>query len=127
MIGGVAGPLARGAVRAAGVLLLALFLAELAPGAALAQGGAGDGQNGNTDRLIVADVPERGSRLHRLQARVIGHAKKRVLGLTRSEVWHVPKGQSQRIAERLVGLGIKVTRLREGWNHVLNAMCTRSR
>src|SRR5262249_1088035 len=73
----------------------------------------------DTDRLIVSHVPVHRSRLHRLLAKLIGRAKKRVLGLTRSEVWHVPKARSQRLVERLAKLGIKVTKLREDWNHIL--------
>jgi hypothetical protein len=92
----------------------------LAAGSASAQAPHGAAQPvAETERMIVSNVPEKGSRLHRLLSRLLGRAKKRALALTRSEVWHVPKGHSHRLAERLVGLGIKVTTLREDWNHIL--------
>jgi hypothetical protein len=105
---------------AARYLALVLCVVSLAAGDAAAQGTAPVAEKAaDTDRLIISEMPERGSRLHRLMSRLFGRAKKRILGLTRSEVWHVPKGQSQRLTERLVNLGIKVTKLRENWNHIL--------
>jgi hypothetical protein len=113
--------IARPQVRAARYLVLALCVVSLAAADATGQGTpAPDAEKAvGTDRLIISQMPEKGSRLHRLISRLIGRAKKRVLGLTRSEVWHVPKAQSQRLTERLVNLGIKVTKLREDWNHIL--------
>ena len=103
----------------AALFLVGLCLVALAPTGASAQGAPAAKETTDTDRLIVTNVPAQGSRLHRLLARLIGGVKKRVLGMTRSEVWHVPKAKSQRLAERLAKLGIKVTKLREDWNHIL--------
>jgi hypothetical protein len=112
MLGGVRAP-------HAALLLVGLCLFALAPTGASAQGASAAKEAADTERLIVTNVPAQGSRLHRLLAKLIGRAKRRVLGLTRSEVWHVPKARSQRLVERLVRLGVKVTTLREDWNHIL--------
>jgi peptidyl-Asp metalloendopeptidase len=103
----------------AALLLVGLCLFALAATGASAQSAPAAKAAADTDRLIVSNVPAQGSRLHRLLAKLIGRAKKRALGLTRSEVWHVPKARSQRLVERLVRLGVKVTTLREDWNHIL--------
>jgi len=77
---------------------------------------AGDAGN---DRLIISNMPERKRPVRDLFSKVLGKAKRRVLALTKSEVWSVPPSESHRLSQRLARLGIKVTKLGADWNHVL--------
>jgi hypothetical protein len=97
-------------------LVVVSILSFAAPGAR-AQGTPAADPAG--DKMIISQVPEQGSRLHRLLSKMLARGKKRLLGLTHSEVWSVRRSESQRLAEKLQRLGMKVTVLREGWNRIL--------
>ena len=97
-------------------LVVVSILSFAAPGAR-AQGTPAAEPAG--EKMIISQVPEQGSRLHRLLSKMLARGRKRLLGLTHSEVWSVRRSESQRLAEKLQRLGMKVTVLREGWNRIL--------
>src|SRR5262245_39807156 len=71
-----------------GAALLTLLLIA----AASAQNVAGREKRGiATETVIISNLPERKSRFYGLLAKVLGKAKGERLGLTRSEVWSIPK------------------------------------
>jgi hypothetical protein len=110
------------AVWRAALLALVLFTCA-APNARAQETPAGDP---GADKLIISQMPEHGSRLHRLLSRMLARGKKRWLGLSHSEVWSVPKSESKRMMEKLQKLGVKVTKLRENWTHILQRHKDRS-
>jgi hypothetical protein len=70
--------------------------------------------------VIISNPPEQGSRLHGLLAKLLGKPSGECLGATQSEVWPVRDFIKQRVEYRLNQLGLKVTQLRENWNHILS-------
>jgi hypothetical protein len=116
MISVLIGRCTRAIWRVALPMVMLSILSFVAPGAT-AQGTSAAAPA--ADKLIISQMPEQGSRLHRLLSKILARGKKRLLGLTHSEVWSVGRTESKRLTERLQKLGMKVTVLREGWNHIL--------
>jgi hypothetical protein len=95
----------------------------LATADALAQGAPARTQKGAqevapTETVIISNMPERKGRIYRLLERLFCKNNGAVTGAANSEVWSVPQGQSGRVSKWLERLGMKVTRLREDWNHL---------
>jgi len=87
---------------------------------ARAQGGEViTGKTAAEEQVIITNAQAHESRVHRFLSRLFGKAKGDKLQTTGSEVWTVPKEEAARIKRRLEQLGAKVTRLREGWNRIL--------
>src|SRR5262245_60746930 len=102
---------------AAGLLLQALAASPaLAQDAGLATGPAKDPAK---EKVIITPPPQQGSRLRAILAKLLGKDQREQLGSTKSEVWTVPQGRVERIKARFKALGLKVTQLREDWNHIL--------
>ena len=111
--------------------LLALLLFLLGAGEALAQGGSNRPQAGpqsgsadkggqtSSDMVIISNMPERKGPIYNLLKRLFCKNNGAVTGAANSEVWSVPQGQTNRVSKWLEGLGMKVTKLREDWNHIL--------
>jgi peptidyl-Asp metalloendopeptidase len=74
---------------------------------------------GATDMVIISNMPERKGVLYTLLKKLFCHNNGAVTGVSNSEVWSVPKGHTGRVSKWLESLGMKVTRLREDWNHLL--------
>jgi hypothetical protein len=72
-----------------------------------------------TEKVIISNPPAPGSRLHRLISRLLGKPQGERVGQTGSEVWPVRDFLKARVRLRLKQLGLKVTQLQEGWNHIL--------
>jgi hypothetical protein len=114
------------APRIAGALLTLSIISFAVPSAS-AQSTPGErssatadkGAPAANDRLIISNMPERKSSIHNVLSKMVARARKRVLGLTKCEVWSVPQSQSVRLTEKLQKLGLKVTKLRADWNHIL--------
>ena len=69
--------------------------------------------------MIISNMPQQRGRLNSLLQRILGKTKFEKLPHTNSEVWTVPKTRMARFRYRLRLIGVKVTYLRAGWNHVL--------
>src|SRR5262249_32781453 len=74
---------------------------------------------GPTDTVIISNMPERKGVIYSLLKRLFCHNNGAVTGVSNSEVWSVPRGHTGRVSKWLESLGMKVTRLREDWNHLL--------
>jgi hypothetical protein len=105
--------------RALGLTLTAglLLLTALAAAPALAQ--APEPATAGNEKVIITPPPQPGSRLRAALARLLGKAEREALGKTKSEVWTVPQARVERLKARFKELGLKVTQLREDWNHIL--------
>ena len=103
------------------VALLAAMLVQLATATpAPAQGGAGDHQAGAaSEKVIITPTPQQGSRLRAALSKLLGKDERQKLGATKSEVWTVPESRLARLKANFKALGLKVTQLREDWNHIL--------
>jgi hypothetical protein len=107
--------------------LLVLLLMLPGAGAALAQGGTGKsetarpekGSQAPTDMVIISNMPERKGPIYNLLKKLFCRNNGAVTGAANSEVWSVPQAQTSRVSKWLEGLGMKVTKLREDWNHIL--------
>ena len=75
--------------------------------------------SGPTDTVIISNMPERKGPIYTLLAKLFCKNTGAVTGAENSEVWSVPQGQTSRVSKWLERLGMKVTRLREDWNHIL--------
>ena len=115
-------PLAR---PCAGLLALALALLVLTAAQAWAQGTpappdpSAQPAAGPSDMVIISNMPERKGVLYTLLKKLFCHNNGAVTGVSNSEVWSVPRGHTGRVSKWLESLGMKVTRLREDWNHLL--------
>ena len=122
----------RYAGRGGPLALLAFLLLLFGAGEALAQGGnsrpeAGRPQSGaadkgsqtSSDMVIISNMPERKGPIYNLLKRLFCKNNGAVTGAANSEVWSVPQGQTSRVSKWLEGLGMKVTKLRDDWNHIL--------
>jgi len=112
------------AVPRAGLALLALSLVAFSALDASAQGPAAPAEKGTqaqgpTETVIISQMPQRRGPIYTLLKKLFCKNDGAVTGASNSEVWSVPQGQTSRIAKRLEALGMKVTRLREDWNHIL--------
>jgi hypothetical protein len=105
------------AIRRAALPLALLSILAFAAPVACAQGTSG--ADLASDKLIISRMPEQGTRPHRLLSRMLARGKKRLLGLTHSEVWSVRRSHSKRLTAKLQKLGINVTILGKDWNHIL--------
>src|SRR5262245_64228888 len=104
------------AAEAVGLALAALLLNALPAAPALAQD-AGPPQAAN-EKVIITPPPQ-GSRLRAALSKLLGRDKREALGNTKSEVWTVPQARLEGLKARFKELGLKVTQLREDWNHIL--------
>jgi len=87
---------------------------------AAAQGGPpGPRSEGASEKVIITPTPQQGSRLRAALAKLLGKDERQKLGATKSEVWTVPVSRVERLKARFKELGLKVTQLREDWNHIL--------
>ena len=106
-------------------MLLALSVASLSAPSATAQTGAekrpaaAKDQPGATDTVIISNMPKQKSRIRSLLSRMLGKPQGLASETGESEVLSVPKSQTTRLSKRLKQLGVKVTKLREDWNHIL--------
>src|SRR5262245_29209008 len=73
----------------------------------------------STDTVIISKMPERKGPVYALLKRFFCKQHSAVAGASGSEVWAVPQGETNRMSKRLQALGMKVTKLKEGWNHIL--------
>ena len=109
----------------AGLLALALALLVLTAAQAWAQGTpappdpSAQPAAGPSDMVIISNMPERKGVLYTLLKKLFCHNNGAVTGVSNSEVWSVPRGHTGRVSKWLESLGMKVTRLREDWNHLL--------
>jgi peptidyl-Asp metalloendopeptidase len=71
------------------------------------------------DTVIISKMPERKGPIYALLKKLFCKNNGAVTGISNSEVWSMPQGQTGPIAKRLEALGMKVTKLREDWNHIL--------
>jgi hypothetical protein len=72
------------------------------------------------ERVIITNMTaQRKSRVYGLLSKILRRDKGDSLETTGSEIWSVPKSKFPRLAKRLEGLGHKVVKLRENWNHIL--------
>jgi peptidyl-Asp metalloendopeptidase len=109
------------------VALLASLLMVLGAGEVVAQGGTGRPETGRpekgsqapTDMVIISNMPERKGPIYTLLKKLFCRNNGAVTGAANSEVWSVPQRQTSRVTKWLEGLGMKVTQLREDWNHIL--------
>ena len=121
-----------GQVALPALLFAALLLALLAAGEAVAQGASGRPEAGRpetgrsdkggqapTDMVIISNMPERKGPIYNLLKKLFCKNNGAVTGAANSEVWSVPQGQTNRVSTWLERLGMKVTKLREDWNHIL--------
>ena len=99
--------------------VLALSLVAL-PVPVFAQSPAAQKQApGSTDTVIISQMPERKGPIYALLKKLFCKNNGGVTGSANSEVWSMPQGQTSRVSKRLEALGMKVTKLREDWNHIL--------
>ena len=91
-----------------------------AAGQAAAQGGAGEKRpEAASEKVIITPTPQQGSRLRAVLSKLLGKDERQKLGGTKSEVWTVSESRLERLRARFKELGLKVTQLREDWNHIL--------
>ena len=72
-----------------------------------------------SERVIVSAPPQPDSRLRRALAKLLGKGQREKLAATKSEVWTIAQSRLERLRARFKALGVKVTQLREDWNHIL--------
>ncbi|MFZ0848551.1 MAG: hypothetical protein WAO08_05025, partial [Hyphomicrobiaceae bacterium] len=72
-----------------------------------------------TGKVIVTAPPRQSSRLRTLLSKLLGKDKREKLAATQAEVWTVTQSRLGRLKLRFKALGVKVTQLREDWNHIL--------
>jgi hypothetical protein len=104
-----------------GLALSAFLLLQMAAvGPAVAQGGAGEKRpEAASEKVIITPTPQQGSRLRAVLAKLLGKDERQKLDGTKSEVWTVSASRLERLKGRFKALGLKVTQLREDWNHIL--------
>jgi peptidyl-Asp metalloendopeptidase len=114
------------AVSLAGFTLLALSLVALFAPNAFAQRSEAQKNTekstqalGTTDTVIISKMPERKEPIYALLKKLFCKNNGEVTGSSNSEVWSMPQGQTSRASKLLESLGMKVTKLREDWNHIL--------
>ena len=111
-------------VPSAGGVLLAVVVVAFFAAAAWAQGAPTRAEknaqsSGPTDTVIISNMPERKGPIYTLLKKLFCKNNGAVTGAANSEVWSVPQGQTSRVSKWLERLGMKVTKLREDWNHIL--------
>jgi peptidyl-Asp metalloendopeptidase len=115
--------------RSCRIVLLALWMPFITVGCltstVIAQGASGSGSveergAGSTDTVIISKMPERKGPVYALLKRFFCKHHSAVADAPGSEVWAVPQGETSRMSKRLQALGMTVTKLKEGWNHVLH-------
>jgi len=74
---------------------------------------------GTSETVIISNMPERKGVIYNFLKRLFCRNNGAVTGAANSEVWSVPQGQTGRVSRWLESLGMKVTRLREDWNHLM--------
>jgi hypothetical protein len=103
-------------------LAAGLLLQALAAGPALAQdpgSAAAAARDASREKVIITPPPQQASRLRAILSKLLGKDERQQLGSTKSEVWTVPQARVARLKARFKELGLKVTQLREDWNHIL--------
>jgi hypothetical protein len=91
-----------------------------AAGGAAAQAGAAEKRpEAASEKVIITPTPQQGSRLRAVLSKLLGKDEREKLGGTKSEVWTVSEERLERLRARFKALGLKVTQLREDWNHIL--------
>ena len=100
-------------------LLFCSTSGSFAQGTSTQKSGQGAPASAPTDTVIISKMPEHKGPIYRLLKKLFCRNNGSVTGTSGSEVWSVPQGQTDRVSKRLEALGMKVTRLREGWNHLL--------
>src|SRR5262245_7784583 len=109
-------PAARIGVALSAALIVQMLAASPAPAQGEAPGGRSEGAS---EKVIITPTPQQGSRLRAALAKLLGKDERQKLGGTKSEVWTVPESRVERLKARFKELGLKVTQLREDWNHIL--------
>jgi Metallo-peptidase family M12 len=71
------------------------------------------------EKVIVSPPQQQGSRLRAALSKLLGKDRRERLGSSKSEVWTVPQARVEKLKARFKELGLKVTQLREDWNHIL--------
>jgi hypothetical protein len=96
---------------------LALLMSGLSPAAAQ----RADAKRAEPDgeQVIITSNPKQHRPLRAALQRLLGKSKGEELSHTGSEVVTVPKARMGHFKQRLQQLGVKVTHLREDWNHIL--------
>ena len=104
------------ATAAVAMLALGALLSTPAP----AQHGApADQPPAASERVIITPPPKQASRLRAALSKLLGQDQRQRLGATKSEVWTISGSRLARLKARFKELGLKVTQLREDWNHIL--------
>jgi peptidyl-Asp metalloendopeptidase len=110
----------------AGMVLLGVSPLICSPRAALAQSPAKQGsaesspqRSEPSETVIISKMPERRGPIYALLKRLFCKNNGSVTGMPNAEVWSMPQGQSDGVSKRLEALGMKVTKLRDGWNQIL--------
>ncbi len=85
----------------------------LAAGAALAQASS------EPVRLVLSNLPSADSSAYRSIRARAGAASPQALPLTRSEMWSVPAQNAEAVSTLALQHGVEVSRLENGWNHIL--------
>jgi peptidyl-Asp metalloendopeptidase len=111
-------------VPSAGAVLLVVVVVAFFTAAAWAQGAPTRAEKNAqasrpTDTVIISNMPERKGPIYTLLKKLFCKNDGAVTGAANSEVWSVPQGQTSRVSKWLERLGMKVTKLREDWNHIL--------
>jgi hypothetical protein len=70
--------------------------------------------------VIISKMPERKGPVYALLKKFFCKHHSTVAGAPGAEAWSVPQGQTVRISKQLQALGMKVTKLKEDWNHILS-------
>lgn len=102
-----------------GLMALVFLLSGGTP--ASAQDGSGEPKRADpaSEQVIISNLPQQRGRVHAVLKRLLGKAKSEKLNHTQSEVWTVPTTRMGRLRQRLRVMGVKITHLRENWNHIL--------
>jgi hypothetical protein len=103
-------------------LAIALHLLMVDAPDARAQAADGNAKNAGSsaaEQVIISNMPQNRGALYAMLERLLGKAKSEKLAHTQSEVWTVPRTLMGRLTQRLQLLGVKITHLREDWNHIL--------
>src|SRR5215510_14978773 len=71
------------------------------------------------EKVIISSPPQGGSRLRAALAKLLGKDQRQKLSSTKTEVWTVAQSRVEQLKARFKALGVKVTQLRQDWNHIL--------
>src|SRR6516165_3773266 len=97
-----------------------VVIAVLAAGAFAAHSLAQDLPSDRRVKVILSNLPPRGSRAHKELLGLAGNqAKIQVLGFSQSEMWSMPRSRMDDVLRRGEHLGVTAIKLGADWNHVL--------